>query len=313
MALFLSYSKPQSLRATRSYQLVNMFSTSASAKDNSLRTIRLINSLNPARISANCRIDISNTVCPTIEVMDNMRARRPRKSSFPATLEGFFTTIPLTTSLQVQERPWRIPLYGLADPPADLMGLRDQLLQEKLIAVDQLNSCRQILQSTDMPWYAYTIHSLEQPWLLPLDQDINLWIVNNGTARVLRAQTHYKLRWDEQLPLRPLSGLLLVRFERSTITVGRKQRRVLVLRILDVVKPINVHPRARRKYHIPQPGMLVPRSVDASIKDTPWYFDFDLKAKSPNAQALHLLCGNVLVPPPEIVDNSTEKKALACT
>ncbi|KAF4593206.1 hypothetical protein EYR38_008918 [Pleurotus pulmonarius] len=57
--------------------------------------------------------------------------------------------------------------------------------------------------------------------------------------------------------------------------------------------------------------MLVPRSVDASIKDTPWYFDFDLKAKSPNAQALHLLCGNVLVPPPEIVDNSTEKKALA--
>ncbi len=225
-----------------------MFSTSASAKDNSLRTIRLINSLNPARISANCRIDISNTVCPTIEVMDNMRGsgalsynkfvieyqtERPPSSEaakikFPSHTRGFLYyhsphNLPPSagevrfrlSDSSFQEgkdliiknaRPWRIPLYGLADPPPDLMGLRDQLLQEKLIAVYQLNSCRQILQSTDMPWYAYTIHSFEQPWLLPLDQDINLWIVNNGTARVLRAQTHYKLRWDEQLPLRPLSG-----------------------------------------------------------------------------------------------------------
>lgn len=103
-------------------------------------------------------------------------------------------------------RPWRIPLYGLVDPPTYLVGLRDQLLHEKLITVDQLNACRRILQSTEMPWHAYTIHSFEQPWLLPLDQDINLWIVNNGTARLLRAQTLYKLRWDAEPPPRPLSG-----------------------------------------------------------------------------------------------------------
>lgn len=106
-------------------------------------------------------------------------------------------------------------------------------------------------------------------------------------------------------------GLLLVRFEQSTIKVGRKQRHILVLRILDVVKPINVHPDARGEYHIPQPGMLVPKSVDASMKYKPWYFDIDLNMKSPNTQALRLLCGHVPTPPLGNLDNSTEMKASA--
>ncbi|KAF7430630.1 hypothetical protein PC9H_006339 [Pleurotus ostreatus] len=345
-------SHTQSLRATCLNQLVKTFSTSTSAKDSSLRTLRLITTLNPARIHADCRIDISSTTRTTIEVMDNMRGggtlshnkfvityqtERPSSSEltklrFPDRTGGFLyyhsphNLPPSAGELRFRvsdssfqqgqdlliknARPWRIPMYGLVDPPADLVGLRDQLLHEKLIAVDQLDACRRILQSTEMPWYAYTIHSFEQPWLLPLDQDINLWIVNNGTARLLRAQTFYKLRWDAAPPLRPLSGLLLVRFERSTVKLARKQRQVLVLRILDVIKPIDVHPDARGKYHMPQPGTLVPRSVDASMKGRPWYFDFDLNMKSPNAQALRLLCGHVPTPSLGSPSNSMEMKAL---
>ncbi|KAJ8694946.1 hypothetical protein PTI98_007577 [Pleurotus ostreatus] len=241
-------SHTQSLRATCLNQLVKTFSTSTSAKDSSLRTLRLITTLNPARIHADCRIDISSTTRTTIEVMDNMRGggtlshnkfvityqtERPSSSEltklrFPDRTGGFLyyhsphNLPPSAGELRFRvsdssfqqgqdlliknARPWRIPMYGLVDPPADLVGLRDQLLHEKLIAVDQLDACRRILQSTEMPWYAYTIHSFEQPWLLPLDQDINLWIVNNGTARLLRAQTFYKLRWDAA----PLCALFLV-------------------------------------------------------------------------------------------------------
>ncbi|KAF9489294.1 hypothetical protein BDN71DRAFT_331249 [Pleurotus eryngii] len=205
MSPFSPCSHTQPLRATRLNQLVKTFSTSTSAKDSSLRTLRLITTLNPARIHPNCRIDISGTMRPTIEVMDNIRGggtlsynkfaityrtERPPSSEltklrFPERTGGFLyyhsphDLPPSAGELRLRlsdssfqqgqdlliknARPWRIPMYGLVDPPADLVGLRDQLLQEKLIAVDQLNACRRILQSTEMPCHQRNRKALKGP------------------------------------------------------------------------------------------------------------------------------------------------------
>ncbi|KAF8198767.1 hypothetical protein K438DRAFT_1966731 [Mycena galopus ATCC 62051] len=186
--------------------------------------------------------------------------------------------------------PWEILLLRVT-PGSIYSPIRDQLVQENLVAEERLKKCSLRVPSASGRKITpeNMLFSLNQEFVVRFDRDLHLTIV--GPALHTLTVTCFRAKLDQK-DIFPWAGSALARFEPSR-SPEHAGRRVVFLRIIRILTPVSCtvdEKEYKGRVLKPEEGELLAACLWGRAP-SPWSYDID-KSGSRAAAALRVLWDN---------------------
>ncbi|KAF9475361.1 hypothetical protein BDN70DRAFT_996459 [Pholiota conissans] len=166
--------------------------------------------------------------------------------------------------------PWAIHLAKIVTYP-DLRRLRDFLLQEKLVTQTLIDEYRAFLLPYHTSWNRPPIYTLSEPFFIDISQQrFKIHLLSLGLYAT------YNLMLKHGFP--EYGGILKVCFEMSTDPKHIKYGPTLIIKVLDVVKPVHPLVEKPKTEVLAIPGQYYQRTHHRALK--PWHFPLGQYARS---------------------------------
>ncbi|KAJ7607611.1 hypothetical protein DFH06DRAFT_1486465 [Mycena polygramma] len=166
--------------------------------------------------------------------------------------------------------PWRIILPQIA-LRKDLAHIRDQLLRENLVTLEQLSRCRRLFAKSTHIFPPTTIFRLDQDFPLELSTPQHITAVGK---RLHTLRVNFFEAGVDKKTLFPWTGSAIVRFEPST-SPQHTGRRVVTLRIVKLITPVSSTIKGYRgRISKPEEGELLTVSHHGGPPE-PFGYDID--------------------------------------
>ncbi|KAJ7877467.1 hypothetical protein B0H13DRAFT_2053707 [Mycena leptocephala] len=285
-----------------------------------------LSTLNPSRLGETDFIDISGAGSVKVFFssavstgrIQYMRGHGAQRHPFPANTRGFLyfkpqnelsplagglrfrlTDTPHTDSFSHGRDllwpfgdPWQLTFVQIAIHNSHQHFL-NQILRDGFVSASKYRHCREIFANQKRIHPRFMLFSMAQPFVVDLASKPSLCVVGAKEVRTTRLTTTFTdLRGGSEVYY-PFEGSARVRFERST-TREHRGRRVVVLRILEILRPVVLTvPNYAGRVLPPVAGELltVISGRDSQQIPRPWAFDVD-RLDSERAAGLRILWDN---------------------